>query len=106
MAFILSAAVPWPPLMMAPAWPCGVREARSAGDKTHHRLLHIFLHKLRRGLLGRAANLADHDDGFRLGIVIQQPQRVNVRGADNGSPPMPIAVDCPMPRCVSWCTAS
>jgi hypothetical protein len=23
-----------------------------------------------------------------------------------GSPPMPMAVDCPMPRSVNWCTAS
>jgi len=94
MAFILSAAVPWPPLMMAPAWPCGVRRRGLPGDKTHHRLLHIFLHKLRRGLLGRApispimmmASVSASSFSSRNASMCVVPIM--------GSPPMPIAVDC------------
>jgi hypothetical protein len=41
------------------------------------------LHVSRRSLFRRAANLADHDDRFRLRIVIEQLQRIDVRGPNN-----------------------
>ncbi len=40
--------------------------------------------ELRRGLFGCAADLADHDDGLGLGVVVEQAQRVDVRSADDG----------------------
>ena len=107
MAFILSAAVPWPPRDDgAGVAHAAARRRGLAGDEAHDRLLHVLLDELRRSFLGGAADLADHDDGFGLGIVVEQPQRVDVRGADDGIAADADAVDWPMPRCVSWCTAS
>src|SRR6266851_123028 len=59
------------------------RRRRLPGDKAHHRLLHIVLDELRRLLLSRPADLADHDDRLGLRIVIQQPQRIDVVRPDN-----------------------
>ena len=74
-AAILSSAPPLPPEMIAPAWPMR-RPGRggAAGDEADHRLLaaalRLVLDELRRVLLGRAADLADHHD--RLGLVVGQ----------------------------------
>ena len=35
-------------------------------------------------LFGGAADFADHDDGLGLGVVVEQAERVDVRGADDG----------------------
>src|SRR5947207_529361 len=45
-----------------------------AADESRDRLLHVLLHELRRGLLGAAADLADHDDAFGLGIVLEETE--------------------------------
>src|SRR5271166_1354006 len=47
-----------------------------ARDKAHYRLLHVRLDVLRRCFFGAAADLADHDDGFRLRISVEQRNRV------------------------------
>src|ERR1700733_5394546 len=53
------------------SWRCGL-----AGDEADYRLLHVSLHKFRRGLLGVAANLAYHDHGFGLRIAIKQVKHI------------------------------
>src|SRR5579885_679911 len=54
------------------------------GDEADHRLLDVILY-VRGGLfLGIAADLADHDDGVRVGIFVEQPQGLGVCGADDG----------------------
>src|ERR1700733_13701358 len=42
-----------------------------SGDESNHRLLDVRLDVLRRGLLGVAADLADHHDGVRIFIFIE-----------------------------------
>ncbi len=85
MAFILSAAVPCPPLMIsssvahAAAWRRGL-----TGDEAYYGLFHMFFDEGCCGFFGRAANLADHDDGFGVWVIVQQAQRVDVRCADDG----------------------
>ena len=54
-----------------------------AGDESDHRLLHVRLHVLRRGLFGVAADFADHDHGFGLRIVVEQLERVDEIRADD-----------------------
>src|SRR6185437_1475563 len=54
-----------------------------AGNKAHHRLLHIRLDELRSLLFVGSADLADHDDRFGSRIIIQQLQRIDVRRADD-----------------------
>ena len=85
MAFILSAAVPWPPRDDGSGVAHAAARRRGlSGDEADDRLLHVLLDELGRGLFGRAADLADHDDGFGFGIVVEQAQRIDVRGADDG----------------------
>src|SRR5208337_2998285 len=52
-------------------------------DEATHRLLHVALHKFRSSLLGIAADFADHDHSFRLGIAIEQVERIQEVGANN-----------------------
>ncbi len=72
MASVLSPAPPLPPLMMAPAWP--MRRPGGAvtpAMKPTMGFLVLFrLNELGRVFLGRAADLADHDD--RLGGGVRQ----------------------------------
>ena len=85
MTSYFSFAVPVPPLMMAPAWPMrrpGGR--RLAGDEADHGLAHMLANELRGLLLGIAADLADHDDGVRVGVVIEQANGIEERRADDG----------------------
>ena len=77
-ALIFSAAVPLPPEMIAPACPMrrpggAVWPAINADD----RLLHVRLHELGGRLFGIAADLADHDDRFGLGIAVEQIERID-----------------------------
>ena len=84
-AFILSAAVPWPPEMMAPAWP--MRRPGGAvwpAMKPTTGFFTCCLDVCGGGFFGGAADLADEDDGFGLGIFVEQLERVDVRGADDG----------------------
>jgi len=89
MAFILSAAVPCPPLMMAPHVPCAGPEARSAGDEADDRLFHVRFDKRRRGLFSRAADLADHHDGLGSGSSLKRRSASMCVVPMMGSPPMP-----------------
>src|ERR1700678_3197680 len=54
------------------------------GDEAHYRLLDMRLYIGGGGLLGRASNFADQDDGLRSGILIEQLERVDMGGADDG----------------------
>ena len=73
----MSAAVPLPPEMMAPA-------CLTAGDEGRNRLIrHVLCDPLCRVFLGRAANLADHEYSERLGIFLEELQRIDeVRALD------------------------
>src|SRR5271165_1589023 len=53
------------------------------GDESDDRLAHILLDEVSRRLLGIAANLADHDDGFRLGVLIEEVNTIHEVGADD-----------------------
>ena len=66
-ALILSAAVPLPPEMIAPA--CPMRRPGGAVCPAMKPTTGFFtccLHVRRRSLFGVAADLADHDDGVRV----------------------------------------
>ena len=52
------------------------------GDERHDRLLEIRLDPRRRLFLGAAADLADHDHRFGIGVGREQLQRVDVGRAD------------------------
>src|SRR5580704_2834701 len=73
MAAVLDSASPFPPAMMAPAWPMRGRGG-ATGDEPDHGLgpaaLGLINEKLGGILLGGAPDLADHDDGLR-GLVGQ-----------------------------------
>ena len=55
-----------------------------AGDEAHDGLLDVGLYIGGSGLLGRSANFTDQDDGLGSGILIEELERVDVRGADDG----------------------
>ena len=57
------------------------RRRGAAGDEADDRLLEVGLDALGRVLLGVAADLADHDDGLGLGVVVEQLQHVDEVGA-------------------------
>src|SRR5688572_22994151 len=54
------------------------------GDEPDHRLRHLAADEGRGFLLGRAADLADHDDGVRAGVGLEEPERVDESRADDG----------------------
>src|ERR1019366_7925183 len=49
-----------------------------ARDESYHRLLHVVLHPQRGSLFVRAANLAHHDHGLGVRIVVEHAQHVDV----------------------------
>ena len=53
-------------------------------------------------LLGRAADLADHDDRFGVGVRREERSASMKLVPISGSPPMPMQVVCPMPCFDSW----
>ena len=57
------------------------RRRRLAGDEGDDRLVHVVADELRRLLLGRAADLADDDDGVGVGVVLEEAQGVDEVGA-------------------------
>ena len=54
------------------------------GDEADHRLLHVFLDEFRGDFFGVAADFADHDDGVGVGIVVEEADGIEERGADDG----------------------
>src|SRR3954465_9136239 len=54
-----------------------------ASNECYDRLLHVRLHKLSGSLFGIAADLADHDDGFGLGIAVEEIERIDECRSDN-----------------------
>ena len=82
-ASILCAAVPLPPEMIAPAWP--MRRPGGAVAPAMKPTIGFFtlaaLEEIGRVLLGAAADLADHDDAFGLGIAEEHLQAVDEVGA-------------------------
>ena len=89
MAAILLSASPLPPEMIAPGVAHAAAGGRgAAGDEADGRLLAAALRlvgqELRRILLGRAADLADHDDRFRLRVGEEEFQHGDELGALDG----------------------
>src|SRR5688500_12162418 len=70
-AAIFSAAVPLPPLMMAPAW------RRRSSDERHAGLGDIRLDEVRCVFFRAPADLADHDDHLGLRIDLERRQAVD-----------------------------
>ena len=82
-ASILSSASPLPPATMAPGVAHAAARGRgAAGDEAGGglpaALLRLVLEELRGLLLGRAADLADHDDRLGLGVGEEPFQHVDV----------------------------
>src|SRR3954452_23955835 len=57
---------------------------REPGDVPDHGLGDVGLDELGSALLGIATDLADHDDGVGLRVVLEGAQTVDVRRADDG----------------------
>ncbi len=55
-----------------------------AGDESDDRLLDVRLDIGGSSFFRRAADFADQDDGLGLRVLIEQFERVDVGGADNG----------------------
>ena len=84
MARILSGAAPEPPEMMAPAWP--MRRPGGAVCPAMKPTTGFFTLRFDvggRGFFGVAADFADHDDGVRVGIVVEELDGVEKCGADD-----------------------
>ena len=74
----LSAAVPLPPAMTAPACPMRLPGgAVTPGDVRDHRLGDVLADEVRGGFFVRAADLADHDDAFGLRIPLEELQHID-----------------------------
>ena len=106
-AAIFSAAVPLPPLMMAPAWP--MRLPGGAVWPAMKAATGFFMFAFTK----RAASSSEVPPispiirtasvcGSRSNSARQSTKSIPL----TGSPPMPIAVDWPRPSAVSWCAAS
>src|SRR5207237_1122533 len=77
-AAIFSAAVPFPPAMIAPAWPMRRPGRCLSRNESYDRFGDISFRKRRGFFFRRAANLADHHDAFCLRIFLKQLQGVDV----------------------------
>ena len=60
------------------------RRCCRSGDKSGDRFFAVFLDPLGGFLLGGAADLADHDDAARVGVVVEELDDVEVRAAGDG----------------------
>src|ERR1700753_3395112 len=78
MAAILSSALPLPPEMMAPAWP--IRRPGGAVWPAQNPTPGFFP----RFLTDDAANFAHHDDGVGIRIFVEEVQRIQKMGSDDG----------------------
>src|SRR5271157_1868701 len=63
----------------AAAWGRGL-----PSDEAYYRLLHMLLDELGGGFFGGTAYFANEDDGFGFQVVVEEAQRIDVRGADDG----------------------
>ncbi len=63
----------------AAAWRRGL-----AGDEADDGLAHVRADELGGLLLGVAADLADHDDGVRVGVIVEKANGIEERRADDG----------------------
>ncbi len=84
MALYLSAAVPWPPLMMAPAWP--MRRPGGAvcpAIKPTTGFFTFLLDELGGDFFGVASDFADHHDGMGVGICVEQLDGIEESGTDD-----------------------
>ena len=74
-----SCAVPLPPEMMAPAWPMRLPGgAVTPAMKPTTGFFMLRLDPLGGGFLVGAADLADHDHGVGVRVVVEQLQHVDV----------------------------
>jgi hypothetical protein len=83
-AAIFSAAVPLPPAMIAPAWP--MRRPGGAVCPAMNATIGLVTcarAKAGRFFLGGPADLADHDDGLRVRVVLEEPEHVDEVRADD-----------------------
>src|SRR5258708_2326512 len=55
-----------------------------SGDETDNRFLYAGFDEFGGDFFRVPADFADHDDGMRVGIVVEQVNRVEERGADDG----------------------
>jgi hypothetical protein len=104
-------ASPLPPATMAPAWPMrrpggAVRPAMKPATASSGRASSRRLEELRGFLLGRAADLADHDDRLVSSSARNHSSTSICSVPLIGSPPMPTQVDWPRPMSVVCFTAS
>ncbi len=77
------------------------------GDESCDRFFrHILPDPLCRIFFRRTADLADHEDGHGVVVLLEQFQRIDEIRPFEGSPPMPMAVVMPMPAFMSWKAAS
>ena len=63
------------------------RRCGDASDEADHRFLHVVLGPARGVHFVRSADLADHDDGVGVGIVVEHLQHVDVLQAVDGVAP-------------------
>src|SRR5580704_17620631 len=55
-----------------------------SGDKADYRLAHLSANEFRGLLLGISANFADHDDGVGIGVIVEKPNGIEERSANDG----------------------
>src|SRR5213078_1501914 len=106
-ASIFSAAVPFPPAMIAPAWP--MRLPLGAVWPATKASTGLVMCSAMKAAASSSAVPLISPISMTASVPASSWKR---RSASTkpvpmiGSPPIPMQVDCPMPRSVSWCTAS
>src|SRR5260370_7726366 len=60
------------------------RRSGLAGDEADHGLPHVRFDEFRSAFFGIAADFANHHDGVRIGIVVEEADGVKERCADDG----------------------
>src|SRR5712691_927035 len=60
------------------------RRSGLAGNEADHGFPHVRFDEFRSAFFGIAADFADHHDGVRIGIVVEETDRVKERCADDG----------------------
>src|SRR5947209_20606247 len=60
------------------------RRSGLAGDEADHGLLYMRFDEFRSAFFGIAADFADHHDGVRIGIVVEEADRLQERCDDDG----------------------